>query len=119
MLSDLIGSEQRCERGLDDVQPVRRTARGQRPWQADAQHLHHRMLRIGHGHRRAVLLLWLWGGVVALGSVSFVVLPPLVAAVGGVLMLALAAGLTTWLPRFSAPGHRPKEYDDQGQRIDV
>lgn len=98
---------------------VRRTARGQRPWQADSQHLHHRMLRIGHGHRRAVLLLWLWGGVAALGSVSFVVVPSSAwAGIGVVLMLALAAALTAWLPRFSAPGHRPKKYDAQGQRID-
>lgn len=98
---------------------VRRTARGQRPWQADSQHLHHRMLRIGHGHRRAVLLLWLWGGVAALGSVSFVVVPSSAwAGIGVVLMLALAGALTAWLPRFSAPGHRPKKYDAQGQRID-
>ncbi|WP_114202036.1 glycosyltransferase family 4 protein [Janibacter anophelis] len=98
---------------------VRRTARGQRPWQADSQHLHHRMLKIGHGHRRAVLLLWLWAFVVAMGSVSFVVLPWYVAAGGGVVMLALAAGLTAWLPRFSAPGHRPKEYDTKGRRLDA
>ncbi|CAM4129413.1 glycosyltransferase family 4 protein [Janibacter anophelis] len=98
---------------------VRRTARGQRPWQADSQHLHHRMLKIGHGHRRAVLLLWLWAFVVAMGSVSFVVLPWYVAAGAGVVMLALAAGLTAWLPRFSAPGHRPKEYDTKGRRLDA
>jgi UDP-GlcNAc:undecaprenyl-phosphate GlcNAc-1-phosphate transferase len=98
---------------------VRRTARGQRPWQADSQHLHHRMLKIGHGHRRAVMLLWLWGFVMAMGSVSFVVLPPLVAGIGGAVLLALAAGLTTWLPRFSAPGHRPKTYDRGGRRVDT
>ncbi len=92
---------------------VRRTARGQRPWQPDSQHLHHRMLRIGHGHRRAVLLLWLWAFVVAMGSVSFVFLPPVVAGVGGVLMLVLAAFLTAWLPRFSRPGHRPKDFEGE------
>ena len=52
---------------------VRRTRAGQRPWQPDAMHLHHRMLRIGHGHRRAVLILYLWAAIVALGSVSFVI----------------------------------------------
>ena len=30
------------------------------------------MLQLGHGHRRAVLLLWLWAAVAALGSVSFI-----------------------------------------------
>ena len=27
---------------------------------ADKEHLHHRLLRLGHGHRRAVLILWGW-----------------------------------------------------------
>ncbi len=78
---------------------VRRTRRGQRPWHPDAQHLHHRMLRWGHGHRRAVLLLWLWAAVAAVGSVSFVFLSPILAAAltGGLLLLA--AALTLWLPR--------------------
>jgi UDP-GlcNAc:undecaprenyl-phosphate/decaprenyl-phosphate GlcNAc-1-phosphate transferase len=82
---------------------VRRTRRGQRPWQPDKQHLHHRMLQIGHGHRRAVLLLWLWAAVAAVGSVSFIFFAPGVAG-GGVLALGLlAAVLTIWLPRW-APG---------------
>ncbi|WKV16398.1 MraY family glycosyltransferase [Janibacter limosus] len=98
---------------------VRRTARGQRPRQADSQHLHHRMLKIGHGHRRAVMLLWLWGFVMAMGSVSFVVLPPLVAGIGGAVLLAPAAGLTTGCPGLSAPGHRPKTYDRGGRRVDT
>ena len=98
---------------------VRRTARGQRPWQADSQHLHHRMLQIGHGHRRAVLLLWLWAAVVAMGAVSFVFLPPEVAAAGGVGMLLVATALTVWLPRYSRPGHRPKTFDSEGRRLDA
>nr|WP_221935449.1 MraY family glycosyltransferase [Janibacter cremeus] len=97
---------------------VRRTARGQRPWQPDSQHLHHRMLQIGHGHRRAVLLLWLWAAVVAMGAVSFVFLPPGVAAAGGVVMVLVATALTAWLPRFSRPGHRPKKFDRAGRRLD-
>jgi len=31
------------------------------PWhRADAGHLHHRLVRLGHGPRRAVLILWAW-----------------------------------------------------------
>ena len=87
---------------------VRRTRRGQRPWQPDAQHLHHRMLQIGHGHRRAVMLLWLWAAVAALGSVSFVFLEPTVAT-GGVLGVVLVAlVLTLWLPRW-APERRTSQ----------
>ena len=39
---------------------VRRTMAGRLWFQADTQHLHHRMLELGHSHRRAVFLLWLW-----------------------------------------------------------
>ncbi|MEX1907557.1 undecaprenyl/decaprenyl-phosphate alpha-N-acetylglucosaminyl 1-phosphate transferase [Janibacter sp. Y6] len=99
---------------------VRRTARGQSPFHPDAQHLHHRMLRIGHGHRRAVLLLWWWAFVVAAGSVSFVVVQPAELAAAGVLaLLAVAVVLTVWLPRFSRPGHRPKTFDRHGRRLDA
>ena len=79
---------------------IRRTRAGRRPWHPDAMHLHHRMLRIGHSHRRAVLIMYLWAAIVALGSVSFVVWEgwrPL-----GVLAVAVVLGvvLTVWLPKW-------------------
>ena len=79
---------------------IRRTRAGRRPWHPDAMHLHHRMLRIGHSHRRAVLIMYLWAAIVALGSVSFVVWEgwrPL-----GVLAVAAVLGvvLTVWLPKW-------------------
>ena len=86
---------------------VRRTRRGMRPWQPDAQHLHHQMLKIGHGHRRAVLLLWLWAAVAAFGSVSFVFLDARVAAAGVLVAVVVAVVLTVWLPRWAPPGHPP------------
>ena len=48
---------------------VRRTRRGQMFYHPDKQHLHHRLLEIGHSHRRAVLIMWLWAGLVAFGTV--------------------------------------------------
>ena len=39
---------------------VRRTRRGLSPAHADKNHLHHRLMRLGHGHRRTVLILWTW-----------------------------------------------------------
>jgi UDP-GlcNAc:undecaprenyl-phosphate GlcNAc-1-phosphate transferase len=39
---------------------VRRTARRRGVATADKEHLHHRLMRIGHGHRRSVLILWAW-----------------------------------------------------------
>ena len=41
---------------------VRRTRAGRSPFAPDKQHLHHRLLEIGHSHRRAVLIMWLWAG---------------------------------------------------------
>ena len=41
---------------------VRRTRRGQAFYQPDKEHLHHRLLEIGHSQRRAVLIMYLWAG---------------------------------------------------------
>lgn len=80
---------------------IRRTVAGRLWYQADKQHLHHRMLQLGHRHRVAVALLWLWSAVIAFGVVligitdgwwSWLVLP-----VG----LVVAAVLTFW-PRWRA-----------------
>jgi UDP-GlcNAc:undecaprenyl-phosphate GlcNAc-1-phosphate transferase len=49
---------------------VRRVARGESPFAPDKQHLHHRLLELGHSHRRAVLLLYFWTAVLALGGVA-------------------------------------------------
>ncbi len=48
---------------------VRRTRRGQAFYQPDKEHLHHRLLEIGHSQRRAVLIMWLWAGLIAFGAV--------------------------------------------------
>ncbi|GAB3258850.1 glycosyltransferase family 4 protein [Nocardioides dilutus] len=39
------------------------------PFSPDKLHLHHRLLEIGHSHRRAVLIMWLWAGLASLGTV--------------------------------------------------
>ena len=49
---------------------IRRVARGRSPFAPDKQHLHHRLLEIGHSHRRAVLLLYFWSAVVAFAGVG-------------------------------------------------
>ena len=87
---------------------IRRTSRGQSPFKADAQHLHHRMLEWGHGHRRAVLLLWFWAAAAAFGCVAFVFVPPWW-ALGFLLGMTLAAALLTfWLPRAVVIGRAPQ-----------
>lgn len=82
---------------------VRRTRAGQRPWHPDAQHLHHRMLKIGHGHRRAVLILYLWAAIIALGAVSFVIWDGWAPLVGVAVAAAVGVLLTLRLPNWSPP----------------
>jgi UDP-GlcNAc:undecaprenyl-phosphate GlcNAc-1-phosphate transferase len=48
---------------------VRRTRAGRSPFSPDKQHLHHRLLEIGHSQRRAVFIMWMWAALVACGAV--------------------------------------------------
>jgi UDP-GlcNAc:undecaprenyl-phosphate GlcNAc-1-phosphate transferase len=70
---------------------VRRTRRGLSPFSADKMHLHHRLLEIGHSQRRAVLLIYLWAGLLAFGAVALSLFDVVVVAwvVGAGLVLAL------------------------------
>ncbi|HEX7133341.1 MAG TPA: undecaprenyl/decaprenyl-phosphate alpha-N-acetylglucosaminyl 1-phosphate transferase, partial [Iamia sp.] len=38
---------------------------------ADKNPLHHRLMRMGHGHRRSVLILWTWTALLS----AFVLIP--------------------------------------------
>ena len=90
---------------------VRRTRAGRSPFSPDKMHLHHRLLQIGHSHRRAVLLIYLWVGLVALGAASTIFFDP--RYTGAVLLAALAvAVVVTVIPlvRGDAP------YDEDGER---
>jgi UDP-GlcNAc:undecaprenyl-phosphate GlcNAc-1-phosphate transferase len=79
---------------------VRRTRAGRRPWHPDAEHLHHRMLQIGHTHVRAVLLLYLWAAIFALGAVSFAFVDGWLPFVAIAVTAVSAMVLTLWLPRW-------------------
>lgn len=73
---------------------VRRLSRGTSPFSADKMHLHHRLLSLGHTHRRTVLVLYLWVSVVAFGAVSFSVVPASVALTTTVIALVVAFVVT-------------------------
>jgi UDP-GlcNAc:undecaprenyl-phosphate GlcNAc-1-phosphate transferase len=66
---------------------VRRTVRGRLWFEADKEHLHHRLLRRGHSHFKAVALLWLWASVISFGVVAIGLFPGLVS------VLAVGAGI--------------------------
>ncbi len=50
---------------------VRRMSRRQSPFAPDKRHLHHRLLELGHSHRRAVLLMYFWTFLLAFGSTAY------------------------------------------------
>ncbi len=83
---------------------VRRMRRGQSPFAPDKQHLHHRLLEYGHSHRRAVLVIWLWAALIAIGGVSLALFPGRV--VWGLLAAwaAVTVLLTLVVPRVERPG---------------
>src|SRR5215211_2531054 len=49
---------------------IRRTRKGQSPFSPDKMHLHHRLLSIGHSHRRAVLIMYFWAALLSFGAVA-------------------------------------------------
>ena len=61
---------------------VRRTWRGQSPFVPDKHHLHHRLLEYGHSHRRAVLVMWLWAALIAIGGVAISLYPSQLVVIG-------------------------------------
>jgi len=50
---------------------LRRARRGQGVATADKGHLHHRLMEMGHGQRRSVVILWTWTGLLS----AFVLYP--------------------------------------------
>lgn len=50
---------------------IRRLRAGKSPFAADREHLHHRLLDMGHTHLRAVLLLYAWTAVASIGCFLF------------------------------------------------
>ena len=73
---------------------IRRVAAGKSPFAADKLHIHHRLLSLGHTHRRTVLVLYLWVGAVAFSAVSFSIVPSQVAVWLSLLSLGVAFGVT-------------------------
>jgi UDP-GlcNAc:undecaprenyl-phosphate GlcNAc-1-phosphate transferase len=68
---------------------------------ADREHLHHRLMRLGHGPRRAVVILWLWTGLASAAA-----LIPTFANRGNALVPIALAALALLLFTYFHPGVR-------------
>lgn len=97
----------------------RRTNQGKSPFAPDKLHLHHRLLELGHSHRRAVLVMYFWVGLLAscVVGLSFIRSIPLVLSVAGLVAVAGIVGLIAepWRRRRpkavpgAVPPARPRE----------
>jgi UDP-GlcNAc:undecaprenyl-phosphate/decaprenyl-phosphate GlcNAc-1-phosphate transferase len=95
---------------------IRRTARGMSFHTPDKEHIHHRLLRLGHGPRRTVVILWTWTAILS----GFLLFPLFVHQVNAIIPLgaaALGAGLYTLFH----PGLRKGVGDlsDDGEDLDA
>jgi UDP-GlcNAc:undecaprenyl-phosphate GlcNAc-1-phosphate transferase len=84
---------------------VRRTRAGRSPMSADKQHLHHRLLEIGHSQRRAVLIMWMWAFTIATGAVLVSLFDDPLVWWSLASMTVLTVALTFVLPKL----HRPRK----------
>ena len=92
---------------------IRRTARGRGFDTPDKEHIHHRLLRLGHGPRRSVIILWAWTAILS----GFLLFPLFVHQVNAFIPLgaaALGAGLYT----FFHPGLRRGDGEDEDEGLD-
>jgi UDP-GlcNAc:undecaprenyl-phosphate GlcNAc-1-phosphate transferase len=82
---------------------IRRTRAFRSPLAADKQHLHHRLLEIGHSQRRAVVIMWLWAALVAFGTVLASLYSGAWVVATLAAMMLTTVGLTFLLPRLRGP----------------
>jgi UDP-GlcNAc:undecaprenyl-phosphate/decaprenyl-phosphate GlcNAc-1-phosphate transferase len=93
---------------LDTVWAIlRRASRRSGVSVADKGHLHHRLMRLGHGQRRSVLILWIWTALLS----ALVLYPVYTGRGNGVVPLGIAA-LALVLYTLFAPGIRTRRPSD-------
>ncbi|MGH3287500.1 MAG: glycosyltransferase family 4 protein [Streptosporangiaceae bacterium] len=81
---------------------IRRTRAGKPVMAADRQHLHHRVLNIGHSYRQSVLIMYLWAALFSVTVVSLSVVRTRLV----VFVVATAVAVLTLLP-VTMPRLRP------------
>jgi UDP-GlcNAc:undecaprenyl-phosphate/decaprenyl-phosphate GlcNAc-1-phosphate transferase len=77
---------------------IRRLRRGRPIFRPDKEHIHHRLLQIGHSHRSAVLLMYLWSALVAGSTLAITFVRSRTLALGVVAAL-IAILVGTAVPR--------------------
>lgn len=89
---------------------VRRAAKRQAVTAADKDHLHHRLMRLGHGQRRSVTILWIWTLLLS----GFVLIPAYTGRGNAVVPFGIAA-LALVLYTVLHPGAREARRGDAAE----
>lgn len=79
---------------------IRRTRRGQGIGHADKEHIHHRLMEIGHSHRQAVLLMYLWSALISASALAVGLIDGRM-VVGTIVVAAIVLFAVTALPRLA------------------
>ncbi|NUW41499.1 glycosyltransferase family 4 protein [Nonomuraea rhodomycinica] len=91
---------------------VRRTSYGMSPFAPDRGHLHHRLMDIGHSHRRSVLIMYAWAFLFAFGLVAMSTIGVPVLMFPVVILLAVGVLVLMAAPRWRGRrGSQPSDDD--------
>ena len=93
---------------------IRRSVRRAKVSAPDKEHLHHRLMRLGHGHRRSVVILWAWTAVL-----SGLVLVPTFTNEGQAAIPFVGLGLLVALYTLFHPGIRQKAEEEAEARAEA
>ena len=96
---------------------LRRVRRGQSPFRADREHMHHRLLDLGHSHRNAVLTLYTFSGVFALGALALLDTDATRRAIALSTVVAVAIILLRRIGVFAQPESLPSPDRDVVRRV--
>jgi UDP-GlcNAc:undecaprenyl-phosphate/decaprenyl-phosphate GlcNAc-1-phosphate transferase len=93
---------------------IRRARKGTGLSTADKGHLHHRLMNLGHGQRRSVMILWLWTALLS----GFVLYPAFTKTGNAVVPLGIAAAAlmlyTVLHPQLRRRAQRDEYVHDDG-----
>ena len=95
---------------------VRRSLRGRSPFSPDKMHLHHRLLAIGHSHRRAVLVMYFWAALLSFGAVGLSITGGRVELLVGIAVLLVLGVVVVLSPRASRAAREARAAELEAQR---
>ncbi|MEV6071791.1 MraY family glycosyltransferase [Nocardia sp. NPDC052001] len=98
---------------------VRRVRAGVSFSTPDKMHLHHRLLQIGHSHRRVVLLIYLWVSVLAFGAVGTSLMDRRVVVLlfaAGLVFALIVTSVPSWRELTARAGRKPPRGPDATAR---